>query len=1166
MSECTAASTSAGPGPRILYLDAHDSFANNIVDLLAASLPSATITVITIDDPRFPTRRAFRCFLRSFDGVVAGPGPGTPEEAADVGLMAWLWGEKAPPTSTSDSRPPNTSNDDNDDYDDDGSYAPPPVLGICLGFQSMCLAHGARIQRLRTPRHGLVSEVLHRSRAPLQHAAGLRATQYHSLHVDLAHPIQAARARVARPRDLWAPSAACPALEPLAWDVECAENGAVLMAARVSGRPFWGVQFHPESVCSNDGARSVVRGWWEEAVAWNAAHERVRSAGGILGRPDDDGGEDAVMGEAPPERKDGDEAEEVPPRDLARLLSSGLQERLPGTVEVATCGSGRITTQHVCCLFGVPESEAVVLESGLRPDLAPAAPETGRHSIIGLFVPGETARLHYRVKTRALQVRDGEGRVRGEVAVRDVWAYLREVMKELRPSVGPPPGKSAPFWGGLMGYVTHEAGLETIGVEAPAVPPASRNDNDDGDDEDDDGEDGPDVCFALVSRSIVIDHALKKVFVQSLRADDRIWLANASARIQAAVQSETALSWAPRLLPPFSNSAGSDSDSADSDRTDLSATPSSSSSSSSPATDPATDPATAHHNTALLLAHHLSRATLQTPSAATYTAQVAACLEHIRAGDSYELCLTGETRVRVPRAPPGAALPWLLYARLARLNPAPFGAYLRFDGIPSSPSGGDAVGGVTVLSSSPERLVRVDRAGAAQCRPIKGTLRKAPGVDRAAAERALAGNPKERAENLMIADLTRHQLHAAYGPGRVTAPRMMAVEELASVWQLVSVLEGRPAEVPLPRDGEGDDATGAEWVEPAAGSGSSSAAGSRRSGSPAEGTAAAGEGAEQSAPLPSVSSVDVLRACLPPGSMTGAPKKRSCEILGRIEFPGAPTASAVTTTTTAAAAATTTTTAEEPDEAHRRKKRGIYSGALGYLCVSGAADFSVVIRTAVRHTPPPSTRGDPCALGTDTWRIAAGGAVTAQSDPAAEFAEMRAKLESVLRAFAAPRAPALPGPDGTGSSGGEAARGQEAQGRGRTGDAGGTQARPGAAGAAATEARGGRGGGGGGGGGAQDKRSGIAVAVAEVEVDADADADADAEEGGVSERGPVAVDAATTTQRPEPGQVDGGGSGGAVEDGVDGGHRVLLELRSFVGALAGGVMGQLPEGMGPVVF
>ena len=100
--------------------------------------------------------------------------------------------------------------------------------------------------------------------------------------------------------------------------------------------------------------------------------------------------------------------------------------------------------------------------------------------------------------------------------------------------------------------------------------------------------------------------------------------------------------------------------------------------------------------------------------------------------------------------------------------------------------------------------------------------------------------------------------------------------------------------------------------------------------------------------------------------MTGAPKKRSVEILNTLE--GQP--------------------------------RSVYSGVFGYWCVGGGGDWSVTIRSCFKYDAPQCDNDptkDPCLY--DEWTLGAGGAITALSDPEAEWDEMVVKLQSVLRAF-----------------------------------------------------------------------------------------------------------------------------------------------------------------------
>ena len=201
-----------------------------------------------------------------------------------------------------------------------------------------------------------------------------------------------------------------------------------------------------------------------------------------------------------------------------------------------------------------------------------------------------------------------------------------------------------------------------------------------------------------------------------------------------------------------------------------------------------------------------------------------------------------------------------------------------------------------LLSASPERFLRVDSTGRVQTRPIKGTRPRHQDPDRDAALAAeLICSDKDRAENVMIVDLLRNDLGRACRPGSIQVPQLLGLESYASVHHLTSVVEGQLR-------------NGLTWV-------------------------------------------DLLEACWPGGSISGAPKLRACQRINELE----PTS------------------------------RGPYCGSLIRRDWDGSFDSNILIRSLLRQG--------------HQLRAHAGCGIVADSDPGRETEELGWKLRPLLMAL-----------------------------------------------------------------------------------------------------------------------------------------------------------------------
>jgi para-aminobenzoate synthetase len=636
---------------KTLLIDNHDSFTYNLHQLLAEANGEEP-TVVTNDAASWADLTELE-----FHNIVISPGPGSPEHERDFGVCA----EAIRAASV-------------------------PLLGVCLGHQGICWVHGAAVIGAPEVMHGRISAVLHGG-SPL--FAGipreLRAVRYHSLCVGRSLP---------------------PELEPIAWT-----RDGVLMGVAHRTLPQWGVQFHPESICTEHGRRLLAnfRDLTRE-LGGAASDARRRSARGGAAR----GAARAAAGRAA-------EADGAPTSDLARdpAASSALSLQVERLDTLCDPEAAFVT------LYG--ESEPAFWLDSSRID------ERARFSFMGDASGPLGATITYDVHHRELRIERAGG---AEVREESIFDHLSSEMRRMRRLSHELPFD---FDCGFVGYFGYELKADCEGSDAHRSS-------------------APDASFLFADRLIAFDHLERRTYLLCLadrdhRGEAERWLAETTVRLTSLrpLMAPTSDGCAPREPTRF----------------------------------------------------HLSR------SHGRYLEDIATCKQRLREGETYEVCLTNRITADL------ATDPLSLYRILRGVNPAPFCAYLRF-------------GESAVLSSSPERFLSVDRERWVEAKPIKGTCARGatPAEDTRLAEE-LRSSEKNRAENLMIADLLRNDLGRVCEVGSVHVPSLMRVESYETVHQLVSTVRGRLREDLQPPD--------------------------------------------------------CIRACFPAGSMTGTPKRRTMEIIDELE-------------------------------------------------------------------------------------------------------------------------------------------------------------------------------------------------------------------------------------------------------------------------------------------
>ena len=764
---------------QLVLLDHYDSYTYNLYHILAELCHSPPIVL----------SKDFTGPLPDCDGLVLSPGPGRPQHEADMGRTLKI---------ISDS--PNL-----------------PILGVCLGHQALGHVYGASVKLAPCgPVHGQVRSVRHKQGDDLWKgiSSPLSVVRYHSLVVENleASPLVAT-----------------------AWCEE--ENGTrVLMGLSHSINPHYGVQFHPESIGTEEGK------------------ELLRNFCMICNRnqPLTNNPENPVNGQTT-QNKVVSETQGKQYKVLVHKISNAIA-----------------TPSDVFSEFYGDAPHAVWLDSSSA-DILPKT-KLSRFSIMGAKDGPLSELIEYygeEYHNEGLFVTNVNGKKKEFKT--DILTYLERQSANVASidmitrayQVESIDARELPFdyRGGFLGYLGYEVRHDTqrfleLEQKDTAHFPRKKIHCESS---------APTAAFLFCDQSIVYDHWKKEYYLIGLTLES-------SNNVEL-------IDWMKKISQRLSRMGKSGIGIKSHD----------------------------HHRQPESLDYPFPSTSFQpNRSRKSYEMNINRCHEEIRNGETYELCLTNQLETNVNHGDPLD-----LYKTLRKRNPAPFSAFLRFEN--------QLGANFSICCSSPERFISVKQPVGnttellVEAKPIKGTAprpRIPPGREATAAEmledkrRAvdLSGSIKNRAENLMIVDLLRNDLSRVCTIGSVHVPKLMQIESFATVHQMVSTIRGT--------------------LDPV-----------------------------QS------NAIDVLKACFPGGSMTGAPKLRTMEILNEME---------------------------------NGICRGPYSGCLGYISINGCMDMNIVIRSAV-IVPSQQQTGWKVSIG-------AGGAITALSESSDEYEEMILKASAVMEA------------------------------------------------------------------------------------------------------------------------------------------------------------------------
>ena len=756
---------------KTLIIDNYDSFTYNLYHMIA-DINGDVPYVIQNNSHSLDEILAL-----DYDNIIISPGPGHPHNSHDFGVCASVLLESKV-----------------------------PVLGVCLGHQGLCSVFGGKVDHAPNPMHGRLSTIYHNGSALFENIPHeFKAVRYHSL--------------------------VCKDNIPSCLEVTARSSDGLIMGLRHIERPLWGVQYHPESICTEHGRLLLIN---FNKITQSYAHISKYKLLSSHIYNSNAGEYYKINGTCNFLNK---------PHNL-----SDINQVKPKVSIKKICNW--LAPKKVFDNFYSDKKNTVWLDSSRVID------GLSRFSMMGGLDGPLSYSISYDVNTDIITQRKGEDVTQFSMCIFD---FLKEELIKYKI-----PTHTYPFQFncGFVGYFGYELYAKTIPLKSKHISKQA------------------DAEFLFLDRMIVFDHKERTCYLLALSIDEK---QNSAEKwfleIEKFVSSEQVAGCRgmnyQQPLRAVDNSSSEDLSPATCSRDReilLKSQHYCTETNRSESSEQVAGRRDLNYQQPIVSTRQFGNYSLSRDRE-TYLADINRCLEYIHDGDSYEICLTNKLKFN------NQIDPYSYYTSLRKLNPAPYSAYLNFSD-------------VAIACSSIERYLLIDRDGLVESKPIKGTLPRGNSLEEDnALINKLKNNEKFKSENLMIVDLIRNDLSKVCEVGSVHVASLMEVESYETVHQLVSTVRGKL------------DAQ--------------------------------------------LSAIDCIKASFPGGSMTGAPKLRTMEIINQLE----------------------------------NEARGIYSGALGYLSLDGSADLNIVIRTAV--------------ITDDELSIGVGGAIIALSDAEDEYQELFLKSKSL---------------------------------------------------------------------------------------------------------------------------------------------------------------------------